>query len=369
MPGKRCFCGGVKFTPLRKQRVNSAETPLTHRACCECAYLGLFWLQTTLLNTMIFLKRLRLLLPTLLVATQLFTACNQSPSSQKTDAAKSAKPKKKVSFKKVHGIAYTEVRRQYSNQLGFNDEGYHLLPEWRVTFLSDDSVSIFSIVLQKFIKQEVIIDHDSVVNVAHSWLKVKQLSKDSMLFQVLYVRSQHIDNNSNIYMKLYSNDYIKNVLRTTPAQLQRPPRRDSLFIKQKVQQSVADINKAFAATEPVVMQSLSANVKIEKKELKRANVLTNEFVSDNYLSPEFTITIHKAYADFNDKMQLIVDEKGNLHFAKNLTNIYDDLENRIKIMKGIVSGYLTVYIKTSPGKTLNMPHPSRIMVNVRGIKD
>ncbi len=317
---------------------------------------------------MIFLKRLPVFITVMLAATQLFNAC-KNPSAQKTDGTKNAKPKQKISFKKVHGIAYTEVRREYSNRLGFNDAGYHLQPEWRVTFLSDDSVSIFSIVLQKFIKQEVIIDHDSVVNVAHSWLKVKQLSKDSMLFQVLYVRSQHIDNNSNIYMKLYSNDYIKNVLHTTPAELQRAPQRDSLFILQKVKQSVADINKAFAATEPVSMQSLSANVTIEKKELKRANVLTNEFVSDNYLSPEFTITIHKAYADFHEKMQLIVDEKGNLHFAKNLSVIYDDVDNRIKIMKKLVSGYLTYYIKTSPGKTLDMPHPSRIMVDVKGVND
>jgi hypothetical protein len=332
-------------------------------------FYAYFVCQTTLLNTMISFKRLPVFLMAMLAALQLLTACRQSPSTSQQQSSKSAKPKQKVSFKKVHGIAYTEVRRQYSNRLGFNEAGYHLQPEWRVTFLSDDSVSIFSIVLQKFIKQEVIIDHDSVVNVAHSWLKVKHLSRDSMLFQVLYVRSQHIDNNSNIYMKLYSNDYIKNVLHTTPAELQRPPRRDTLFIQQKVKESIADINKAFAATDPVSMQSLNANVKIEKKELKRANVLKNEFVSDNYLSPEFNITIHKAYADFNNKMQLIVDDKGGLHFVKPLMVIYEDLENRKKIMRGIVSGYLTYYIKTSAGKTLGMPHPSRIMVNVIGIKD
>ncbi|WP_342645124.1 hypothetical protein [Mucilaginibacter sp. CSA2-8R] len=319
---------------------------------------------------MIFLKRLPVFLTTMLAVMHLLTACRQSPPAQKTAASKSVKPVKKVSFKKVHGIAFTEVRREYNNRLGFNNAGYHLEPEWQVTFLSDDTVRIFSIVLQKFIKQEVILDHGSVVNVAHSWLKVKHLSKDSIIFQVLYVRSMHIDeDNSNIYMKLYSNDYIKNVLHTTPARLQIPPRRDTLLVQKMVSESLKDINKAFAATDPVVMQSLSKNVTVKKKQLDRPNPLTNEFVSDNYLSPEYTITIHKAYADFSDKMQLIVDEKGKLHFAKPLTVIYDDEENRIKVMKGIVSGYLSYYVKTYPGKTLGMPHPSRIMVNVEGIKD
>lgn len=319
---------------------------------------------------MIFLKRLPVFITVMLAAAQLFTACKPSPPAQKTIAANNVESGKKVSFKKVHGIAFTEVRRQYTNGLGFNNEGYHLEPEWRVTFLSDDTVRIFSIVLQKFIRQEVVLDHDSVVNVAHSWLRVKHLSKDSMLFQVLYVRNMHIDeDNSNIYMKLYSNDYVKNVLHTTPTQLQIPPRRDSLFIQKKVKESLADMNKAFAATEPAVLQSTSKNVTITKKEITRPNLLNEEFVSDNYLSPEFTITIHKAYDDFNKKMQLIVDENGQLHFARSLVGAYEDPEHQAKVMKGIVDGYLRYYIKTYPGRTLGIPHPSRIVVNVLGIKD
>ncbi len=319
---------------------------------------------------MTFLKRLPAALLVTMAAMQMLTACKQSPPAKKTAAAKTIQNPSKVSFKKVQGIAFTEVRREYANRLGFNDEGYHLEPEWRVTFLSDDTVRIFSLVLQKFIKQEVVLDHDSVVNVAHSWLRVKHVSKDSMLFQVLYVRNMHIDeDNSNIYMKLYSNDYIKNVLHTTPAHLQLPPRRDTLFIQKKVEASLANMNKAFAATEPAILESENKNIIIQKKEVGRPNLLKEEFVSDNYLSPEYTITIHKAYADFNEKMQLIVDENGKLHFAKNLTFIYDDLENRVKIMKGLVSGYLSYYIKAYPGRTLGIPHPSRIMVSVRGIKD
>ncbi len=319
---------------------------------------------------MTFLKRLPAALLVTMAAMQMLTTCKQSPPAKKTAAAKNSQSPSKISFKKVEGIAFTEVRREYANRLGFNDEGYHLEPEWRVTFLSDDTVRIFSLVLQKFIKQEVVLDHDSVVNVAHSWLRVKHVSKDSMLFQVLYVRNMHIDeDNSNIYMKLYSNDYIKNVLHTTPEHLQIPPRRDSLFIQKKVKESLADINKAFAATEPAILESINKNVVITKKEITRPNLLKEEFVSDNYLSPEFTITIHKAYDDFGKKMQVIVDQNGQLHFARSLVNAYENAEHQAEVMKGIVDGYLRAYIKTYPGRTLGIPHPSRIVVNVIGKKN
>ncbi len=295
----------------------------------------------------------------------LLQGCKPSPPAKATDA----KPKARVSFKKVHGIAYTEVRREYDNGLGFNNEGYHLEPEWQITFLSDDSVRIFSLVLQKFIIEPVIIDHDSVATVAHSWLRVKQLTRDSIRFQVLYVQNQKVDTASNIYMTLYSNNYIKNTLHTTAAKLQTPPRRDSLFIKQKTTAANADYHKAFAATEPVTLQPNNANVQVVKKKVEKAIAMEDVTLADNYLSPTFTVTIHKAYNDFDYNMQVIVDEKGKLYFVKALTHILDEAENRLKVMKGVVDGYLTYYLKTTPGKTLGMPHASRVLVRVRGFKD
>ena len=301
----------------------------------------------------------------LLLAGVFFTSCKQKSPSDKTGA----KPKARVSFKKVHGIAYTEVRREYNNGLGYNDYGYHLEPEWQITFLSDDSVRIFSLVLQKFIVEPVIIDHDSVATVAHSWLRVKKLTKDSLLFQVLYVANQKIDDKSNIYMTLYSNDYIKNTLHTTAAKLQTPPRRDSLYIKKKSEASIANINKAFAATEPANLVSNNPNVTVTKKEVTKAVAMENVTLADNYLSPTFTVTIHKAYNNFDYSMQVIADEKGKLHFVKSMTYIPDDVEARLKVMKGVVDGYLTVFLNTKPGRTLGIAHPSRILVRVIGIQN
>jgi hypothetical protein len=295
----------------------------------------------------------------------LAASCTQAPKKDST----AKKPKARISFKKVHGIAYTEVRREYDNHLGYNEYGYHLEPEWQITFLSDDSVRIFSLVLQKSIVEPVIIDHDSVATVAHSWLRVKKLTKDSILFQVLYVANQKIDDKSNIYMTLYSNDYIKNVLHTTAVKLQTPPRRDSLFIKKKAEASIVNINKAFAATEPANLVSNNANVTVTRKNVTKAVAMENVTLADNYLSPTYTVTIHKAYNNFDYSMQVIADAKGKLHFVKSMTYIPDDVEARLKVMKGVVDGYLTVYLKTTPGKTLGIAHPSRILVRVIGIQD
>jgi hypothetical protein len=293
-------------------------------------------------------------------------SCKQDTSKQ---SAEKKAPKPKINFKSIHNIAYTEIRREYDNRLGYNNEGYHLEPEWRITILSEDTVRIFSLVLQKFIHEPIVFDHDSVVSVAHSWLRVKKLTRDSLLFQVLYVQNQKVDDKSNIYMTLYSDDYIKNVLHTTAAELQKPPRRDTLFIRKKADSALVNYNKAFAATEPAVLISNNANVRVEKREVKKSDDLENVTLADNYLSPTFDVTINKAYAYFNYYMQVIVDEKGKLHFVKPLTNILDDAEHRIKIMKGVVDGYLTSYLKTTPGKTLGIPHASRILIRVKGIPE
>jgi hypothetical protein len=313
------------------------------------------------------LNRLSFLLYSISLLTVLALGCKQQPPASTTKI----KVNKKISFKPVVGIAYTEVRREYENGLGFHPQGYHLEPEWRITFLSPDSVKIFSLVLQKFIHQWVAVDHDSVANVAHSWLRVKKMTKDSLVFQVLYVISQKVDNESKgqIYMTLYSNDYIKNVLHTTATELQKAPRRDSLYIRQKVKAATADYRKAFAATQPVKLISKVPQVQVEKEEVKQSNDLENVTLADNYLSPTFNVTIHKAYNNFDYNMQLIVDEKGKLHFMKSLNVMYDEAEARTKVMKGIVDGYLTYYLNTIPGKTLGMPHASYILVRVKGIQD
>src|SRR5476649_2387695 len=47
-------------------------------------------------------------------------------------------------IKSIKGIKYTEVRRQFDNGLSFSPVGYQLIPEWKISFPSGDSVNIYS---------------------------------------------------------------------------------------------------------------------------------------------------------------------------------------------------------------------------------
>ena len=105
------------------------------------------------------------------------------------------------SFKSVIGIHFTEVRRVFKNGTIFNDQGFQLAPDWRFTFVSPDSINIYSPEKKRFLNCPVIFDHDSVFNVAWAWLKLRKLSKDSIVFQVLHVESKVIMyDKSNISM-------------------------------------------------------------------------------------------------------------------------------------------------------------------------
>src|ERR1700709_2565378 len=47
-------------------------------------------------------------------------------------------------LKQIKGIHFTEVKRVFDNGLSFSPVGYQLTPEWRISFPSVDSVTIYS---------------------------------------------------------------------------------------------------------------------------------------------------------------------------------------------------------------------------------
>jgi hypothetical protein len=288
------------------------------------------------------------------------------PASQ----ADKPKPVKKISFKSVEGIAYTEVKRVYDNGLSFGPEGYQLVPDWQITFLPKDSIRIYSPKLKRFVVAPAQIDHGNVVNLAWSWLRVMKMSKDSLVFKVLHVTRIVEDGKPPIFMTLYSNDYIKNVLHKLPGQMIHPSNRDTLFIKDKIAKSQTDYSKAFAATTPVKLTSISPKAEVKRQPVT-VDELSNIYPQDEYLSPTFNIVIHQAYNNFNHYMLVVVDDQGKLHFIKSLDYLLDDGEqqNHLRAMKGIVEGYLSVYLKATPGTSMGMPHASPIMVKVVGKTD
>ena len=49
-----------------------------------------------------------------------------------------------ISFKPIANIAYTEVHRSLKNGLSFDDNGFQTEPGYKITFLTNDSASVYS---------------------------------------------------------------------------------------------------------------------------------------------------------------------------------------------------------------------------------
>jgi len=279
------------------------------------------------------------------------------------------KVKAKALLKSIQGIKYTEVRRTFDNGLSFSQVGYQLVPEWQISFPSTDSVNIYSPKKKRFMNTPVVFDHDSVYNVAWAWLKLKYIKKDSMQFMVLHVHDNIIqEEKTHVFMTFYTNDYIKNVLHTEPSKVWKPSRKDTAFIKAKIALADKVIDSAFAGTEPVVLTPKTPLIAV-KKYVTPDNDLDGGMGFDDYLSPTYDITIHKAYTDFYYSYSAFVDEKGNITFRKAITASYPEFKKATEdAMKGITDSYLKLYLNTTPGKTLGIPHKSIIILNVTGVK-
>jgi len=280
------------------------------------------------------------------------------------------KDKKQVSFKRVTNINFTEVHRYFDTGLSFNKDGYQLYPEWKLSFLPNNKASIYDPFEKRFLTFTVTLDHDSIFSVANTWLKALKVTKDSLVFRVLNVVTDTIyyDSSRN-YMLFYSADYMKNVLHKTPGELQKPRRIDSLYIIKRIMEVNAHADSFFAAREPVVLKSKSPLVTVVKKKVEM-NVMNRYDNSDEYMSPEYEITIHKAYQDFYYSFYVTVDTQGQLHFQKSLITVFDEFkESTNRIIKGIVDGYLKTYVQVIPGKTLSFTHNSAVILNVTGKKN
>src|SRR5689334_1274604 len=88
-------------------------------------------------------------------------------------------------FREVIGTQFTEVRRAFDNGLSFDKQGFQLEPDWRVKFLSDDSVRLYNPLEDQSYNFHVHYDHDSVINMGRVWLRVKNVNRDSLKLQLL----------------------------------------------------------------------------------------------------------------------------------------------------------------------------------------
>jgi hypothetical protein len=279
-------------------------------------------------------------------------------------------PKPHASFKSVRGISFTEVKRQFNTGYSFNEKGYELDPSWRLSFPSDDSVNIYNPKRKKFLNAPLLFDHDSVFNIAWAYLRLKKLNKDSIIFQVLRVNGRIINNEvSNVYMTLYADNYIKNVLHKDPLDMQLFGRKDTLFIKKLTEQARRDPSKAFAARKVAQLISKTPQVKVQQVINDDRPDTDNDGPPIDYLSPEYNITISKAYDDFSYYFTIFVDENGNMSYGRSMEKLEPEFaQSYPRIMKGLVNGYLKAFLKVIPGTTLGIPHTSEVIVYVKGTK-
>ncbi|GAA4316161.1 hypothetical protein GCM10023149_12970 [Mucilaginibacter gynuensis] len=299
----------------------------------------------------------------LLIIPAVYISCNQKgkPGTLADDG--------KPSFAPIVGVKYTEVRRAYANGLKFDSQGFQLVPSYKLHFLTEDSVSMYSPQRDKYFNFKVYFDHDSIFNMANAWYKLKTANRDSMVLQVMNVDGKTIYNlRSNIYVLLYSEEYLKKQPAGKIARMGQPSKQDTDYIRSRTQLAVKVPDSSFAALQPATVKSKSPLVKVERNYMKIDSANSLDAVAD-YLLPEYNITINKAYANFGYAFTVYVDDKGVLHFRKPKLFIYpENYKATVRVMSGIVDGYLKLYLNVTPGTTLGIPHSSVIVINVRGIK-
>ncbi len=274
-----------------------------------------------------------------------------------------------ISFNSILNIPFLEVKRRLKSGLSFDNQGFEAEPFYRITFLGKDSARILNPMDGHYYNFFIFRETDSIFNVARSYFKMIQMSRDSIKFQVMQVESDTLHlKRSLVYMTFYSKNYLQNVLHTTAEALGKPDHRDTMFILRKSELANRIPDSAFAAREPATIKSINPLAKVEVTEVK-ADVMNNFDASDAYMNPEFTITINKAYENFSYSFWAFVDEKGKLSYdhtdemVEPEFKVYTD-----KTIKAIIDGYLSFYLKITPGSTLGIKHTSRIMLNVMGRK-
>lgn len=291
--------------------------------------------------------------------TAVFVGCKQSKNENQQS----------IDLNSLKQIDFFEVRRTFDNGYVFNDIGFQQEPEWRIKFLSADSVQAFNPKENKMETFHLLHDHDQVFNFAGEWFRIKFASKDSLILQRLQVNNKVVmkDVRSNVYMKFYAANILKK-LETTVEKLRIPLKKDSAFVLDRISKANKNIFDSiyfFAARNAVRFIPKSNQIEVRKTDNSIHEIFSSK--SYSYLYPEYKVVITKAYKDFSYYIKAIVDKNGKV-FVYDFAAMDDYRENRRKVIQGILDVYLNELKIIQPGNTLGFKHSSVIAIDLIGKK-
>jgi len=270
-------------------------------------------------------------------------------------------------------ITYTEVRRVFYNGLVFDKQGYQLSPVWKFHFVADDSVQVFSPKKQRYYGFHVYFDHDLIFNMIDSWLQLQKMNADSMVFRSLRVNDKREilvnDEGSKVFMTFYSDAYLKKKNAAAIKKMGMPGVKDTAFIRQRSVLANALLDSAFSAREPAVFKSTSRYV-VAERVINKGDPFSDLDPDEDYLYPEYNITVHHAYEDFAYLFSAFVNDKGVITFRKSQIPYSKEFEASYdKAIREILAGYVARYVQVIPGNTLGIPHTSIVTINLTGKKE
>lgn len=299
----------------------------------------------------------------ILVGSLCFSSCSEMPAKGNRDG-------KRVPFAPIAGIDFYETRRAFDNGLSFDTTGFQQEPIWHINFTHNDSVKIHSLEGDSMLHYAIYYDRDSIFHFGREWFRVLSLAEDSLMLQRLTVQNLRVkEARSNVYMKFYSERFIRNKLKKSVDELRRPTAQDTVFVQEmakKTNDDPTNLKSLFAARHPVELKSIHPNLKVEKHVLDDGEGISRT-AAYQYLYPEFDIQIDRAYKAFYHSFSVFVDKNGKMTVAKFIVSPEFE-ESRRKVLQGIIDVYFKNYMQITPGNTLGIPHNTLVMLHVKGVE-
>lgn len=299
----------------------------------------------------------------ILVGSLSFYSCSEVPSAGSSDG-------KHNLFAPIAGTDFYETRRAFENGLSFDTTGFQQEPIWHINFTHNDSVKIRSLEGDSMLHYAIYNDQDSIFHFGREWFRVISLSSDSLMFQRLAVQNLRVkEARSNVYMKFYSERFIRDSLKKSVDELRKPTAQDTAFIREMTQMTndnPTNLDSLFAARHPVELKSIHPDLKVETHVLDDGEGISRT-AAYQYLYPEFDIRIDNAYKEFYHSFSVFVDQNGKMTVAKFIISPEFE-ESRRKVLQGIVDVYFENYMQITPGSTLGIPHNTLVMLYVKGVE-